>query len=634
MLFEEVLEYLEELVDIPLQPINESGEKLVIIDVDYEKKRYTLDKSESSATKKRTRAFSELNKIWNVLSQKGYTSVDQALGGAGSSRHQPETILANLPFIEHFKYDKKKHIYLRDKDTHELGTLKELSPSETREIKKRIDRYRDFDISLFYSAHNSQLSNLKQHLNYVFTKYPGESDVEAIKEAIAELGELETKLSEAVVTVDELPTVSLGGAPDELPEDSNEDDEGNDNEEQEPSDTLLLKPAIKGLQSTRISQVTPTVSLVYDRVNYKEIDLQPEFQRGDRIWPIKDKARLIESVLLRLPLPVFYFAERPNDDVDADLDFDWIVIDGLQRITAFVEFMGGKFKLTGLKQLSQYNDLTFSNLPRKEQRKIREYQIYGHLIQISEDSDEMIRELFHRINTYGKNLSYQEIRSALYPGSSNRFFKSFAEGSDFIDAIPAKVNSNRMLDIEYVLRAAAYTVLGYEKYSYDTTDAFLSHAMQVLNKHSYNPDKTIDESALVYQTLDYSFRAAFDTITQIFGNAAYKKEEEGKVNKILFELLVSIFALMTDEQRSLIAQEEYAVNFKYKLFKAIEKDLPTSSWISDTYSEQDRGFEYSISNSTSKKVTINYRFTSVVNMINEVTGMNYKFAPLLESENK
>ncbi|NOI27845.1 DUF262 domain-containing protein [Vibrio coralliilyticus] len=634
MHFEEVLEYLEELVNVPLQPINDSGEKLVILDVDYDKKRYTIDRSESGATKKRTRAFSELNKIWSVLSQKGYTSVDQALAGAGSSRHQPETILANLPFIEHFKYDKKKHIYLRDKDTHELGTLKELSLSETREIKKRIDRYRDFDISQFYSAHNNQLSTLKQHLSYVFTKYPGESDIEAIKKAIAELGELETKLSEAVVTVDELPTASLGETSEEVLDDSNEDDEGNDSEEQGSTDTSHLKSAVKGLQSTRISQVTPTVSLVYDRVNYKEIDLQPEFQRGDRIWPTKDKARLIESVLLRLPLPVFYFAERPNDDVDADLDFDWIVIDGLQRITAFVEFMGGEFKLTGLKQLPQYNDLTFSKLPRREQRKIREYQIYGHLIQISEDSDEMIRELFHRINTYGKNLSYQEIRSALYPGSSNRFFKKFAEGSDFIDAIPAKVNSNRMLDIEYVLRATAYTLLGYEKYSYSTTDAFLSHAMQVLNKHSYNTEKPIQSSALVYQQLDYRFRAAFETITQIFGDAAYKKEEDGKVNKILFELLVSIFALMTDEQRSLITQEENSVEFKCKFFEAIENDTHTSNWISNTYSEQNRGFEYSITNSTSKKVTIHYRFTSVANMINKISGMNYKFVPLLESENK
>lgn len=637
MQFEDVLDYLEELVNKPLQPINDTGEELLILDVDFEQKRYTVDKSKSGKTKKRTRPFSELNKIWNALVQKGYTSVDQALGGSGSSRHQPETVFANLPFIEHFKYEKKKHIYLRDKNTHELGTLKELSISETREIKKRIDRYRDFDISQFYSAHSSQLTSLQQLLDNVFTKYPGESDVKAIKETLTELTELETKLSEAVVTVDELPTVSLRGDVNELEEDGNEED----NEDQEGQEDLggstgseKSKQTSKGLQSTRISQVTPTISLVYDRVNYKEIDLQPEFQRGDRIWPDKDKARLIESILLRLPLPVFYFAERPNDDVDADLDFDWIVIDGLQRITAFVGFMGDKFKLSGLKQLPQYNGLTFSKLPRKEQRKIREYQIHGHLIQISEDSDEMIRELFHRINTYGKNLSFQEIRSALYPGSANRFFKKFAEENDFIDAIPAKISPDRMLDIEYLLRASAYTTLGYELYSYDTTDEFLSHAMQVLNKYSYSPEKSIENSGTVYQELDYRFRAAFETITTIFGDSAYKKEEDGKVNKILFELLVSVFALMSNEQRDVISEENNATELKNRLFRAIEKDESTSNWISDTYSDQSRGFDYSISNSTSKKVTILYRFTSVVNLINEVSGINYKFVPLLESENK
>lgn len=633
MKIKNVLDYLERLIGLELQPINDSNESLVILDVDYEKNRYTVDKT--SSTNKRTRSFSELQKIWDILNQKGYTSVDQALNGAGSSRHQPETIFANLPFIEHFKYEKKKHIYLRDNKTHELGTIRELAPSEAREIKKRIDRYRDFDISQFYSSHSGQLSILKKHLENVFTKYPGETDIEAIKGAFEELSELEVKLSEAIVTINEVPNISLGSTDEDddvLDDNFEENSERNDVSDSGESQT---KPTvIKGLQSTRISQVTPTVSLIYDRVNYNEIDLQPEFQRGDRIWPVKDKARLIESVLLRLPLPVFYFAERPNYDVDADLDFDWIVIDGLQRITAFVEFMALKYKLSGLKQLPQYNGLSYQDLPRKEQRKIREYQIQGHLIQISEDSDEMIRELFHRINTYGKNLSFQEIRSALYPGSANRFFKYFSGISDFKDAIPAKINPNRMLDIEYILRAVSFIILGYEKYTYDTNDEFLSYTMQVLNKHSYLQGEPICKSDTIYQDLDYRLKAAFETITHIFGNASYKKEEDGKINKVLFELLVSVFALMSDEQRMTISIGKNARSFKAKLLKSIKDDKKMSNWISNIYKDQNRGFDYSISNSTSKKVTILYRFRSVVNLINEVTNMGYTPKPLLDNENK
>ncbi len=91
MKLEEVLGYLEQMVGLKLQPINESNESLVILEVDRENSRYTVDKTQT--TRKRTRPFVELQKILSALNQKGFTSVDQALGGAGSSRHQPETIL-------------------------------------------------------------------------------------------------------------------------------------------------------------------------------------------------------------------------------------------------------------------------------------------------------------------------------------------------------------------------------------------------------------------------------------------------------------------------------------------------------------------------------------------------------------
>jgi len=635
MQFQDILDYLEQMVGLELQPINDSNDTLIILDVDFEKNRYTLDKT--SSTKKRTRSFSELQKVWDVLQQKGFSSVEQALNGAGSSRHQPETIFANLPCVEHFKYDDKKHLYLRDTDTHKLGTLKNLTSSDAKEIKKRIDRYRDFDISQFYSIHNHQLTILKDCLSNVFTKYPGEADVVSIKNTLQELEELEVKLSEVIVNIDNTPPNSLSST------DNEDEDEGDDNSElnfttglnkKDHSSVEASSIIPKGLQSTRISQVTPTVSLIYDRVGYKEIDLQPEFQRGDRIWPEKDKARLIESVLLRLPLPVFYFAERPNDDIDADLDFDWIVIDGLQRITALVEFMKGKYKLKSLKLLSQYDNCYFNDLPRKEQRKIREYQIYGHLIQISEDSDEMIRELFHRINTYGKNLSPQEIRSALYPGSANRYFRFFVEENTFIDAIPAKINSNRMLDIEYALRAVAYMILGYENYYYDTTDAFLSHAMQVLNKHSYKNENEFLHIDPIYKEIDSRLKSAFNCITEIFGDSAYKKETGGKVNKTLFESLSSIFALMSDEQRKLISSKSIALEFKSRLLKMIDMDEKTSTWESNNDVWSTRGFDYAVSNSTSKKITILYRFRSIVKLINDVSGMSFQPLPLLENENK
>lgn len=55
--------------------------------------------------------------------------------------------------------------------------------------------------------------------------------------------------------------------------------------------------------------------------------------------------------MLGLPLPVFYFAERANKDAESEVDFDWVVIDGLQRTTTLVDFVQGKFALKDLNQL-------------------------------------------------------------------------------------------------------------------------------------------------------------------------------------------------------------------------------------------------------------------------------------------
>ncbi|QYJ86914.1 DUF262 domain-containing protein [Shewanella mesophila] len=624
MQFIDVLQYLERMVGLHLQPINNSTETITILEVDYDNSRYLV----KSSTNKRTRTFSELKKIWSVFEQKGYVSVDQALNGSGSSRHQPETILANLPFVEHFKYEKKKHLFLKDSSTHELGTLKELSNIEAKKVRKRIDRYRDFDISQFYIIHRELVSSLENRLNTVFTKYPGESDVDSVQETINRIKDLEIKLSEAVVNIDLAEAYNTDIDDDSIPL-GTDSDEDNIIDEQISVDSDFVNVS-KGIVPTRITQISPTVSLLYDRVLHDEIDLKPEYQRKDRIWPIKDRARLIESILLGLPLPVFYFAERANKDPKADVDFDWVVIDGLQRTTTLVDFMKGEFALKELTQIPQYNTFMFKDLPRKEQRKIREYQIQGHLIQVSNDSEEMIRELFHRINTYGKNLSYQEIRSALYPGSSSRFCKYFASDDTFINSIPAKISSDRMLDVEYVLRATSFLILGFKSYNYKTNDDFLCEAMKTLNQYSFELDGSPEDAAPIFKDIDYRLKNSLRAIKAIFGNDAFKKEAGGKVNKVLFELLVSSFAMMSDEQRYLALEPKNSKLIKSELLRYIDKDVDDVEWESSVYKEQERGFDYAISNSTGKRVTVLYRFAAFTKILNKVESMKFQPKGLLE----
>lgn len=617
MQFDDVLNYLEEMVGLELQSLNGSNDPLKILEVDRVKGRYIIDKT--SSTNKRSRSFSELRKIWDVLSQKGFVSVEQALNGAGTSRHQPETILANLPNVEHFKYDRKKHLYLRPINTHEVGCLKELTTAESRELKKRIDHYLDFDISFFHTEHNRILSSLRENLANIFQKYPGETEVDTVEADLNSLDELQEKLAVSVVTLDSSETLndsqSMSGRNYEEDEVDEEYQEffGKHEEASEESQYLV---------ATRISQVFPTVSLLFDRINHNEIDLQPEFQRKDRIWPKKDKARLIESILLGLPIPVFYFAE--NSDIKQDID--WIVIDGLQRTTTLYDFMSGEFALEHLERRADLNEKFFKDLPRKEQRRIREYQISGHLIQVSNESDEMVRELFQRINTSGKNLSYQEIRSALYPGTANKFLKFVAESPEFLNATPLNINPDRMLDMEYVLRAVSYMCLGFSPFEYKKYDDFLCHTLVQLNRHDLAIEGGRIVKGDVYEDIFERILRAFETIKYIFGNEAYRKEPTGKLNKPLFELLVSVFAMMSKEQRNIVSSESIAPKIRECFYKMIQNDSKEYAiWSSSAFEAQDRGFDYSISNSTGKAVTIKYRFESFINMINTVSEIDFKF---------
>lgn len=106
-----------------------------------------------------------------------------------------------------------------------------------------------------------------------------------------------------------------------------------------------------------------------EKLEYEEIDLQPEFQRASDVWSVVTKSRLIESVLLGLPLPSFYFSE--------DLETNkWLIVDGLQRLCAFTDFCIKKtLKLKGLQFLTALEGSTYNDLDRTQIRRIKRAHI-------------------------------------------------------------------------------------------------------------------------------------------------------------------------------------------------------------------------------------------------------------------
>jgi uncharacterized protein with ParB-like and HNH nuclease domain len=264
-----------------------------------------------------------------------------------------------------------------------------------------------------------------------------------------------------------------------------------------------------------------SVFQVLRKMTLKEIVLNPEFQRN-LVWDPVRRSRLIESVLLRIPLPAFYF-----DGIDANR---WAVIDGLQRLSTLQDFVSEKnFTLHGLEYLTSAEGKNFDELPRGMQRDIEETQVTLFIIR-PETPPEVKFTIFYRINTGGLVLTAQEIRHALFQGKATTLLRELAQSDEFKRATGDGVSDTRMDARECVLRYLAFHVHPYTTYSKSDLNSFLSSAMKDLN----------GLSAIEIEKLANDFRDAMVRARQIFGRFAFRKfalgsSRRGPVNKALFE---------------------------------------------------------------------------------------------------
>ena len=179
------------------------------------------------------------------------------------------------------------------------------------------------------------------------------------------------------------------------------------------------------------------------------IILDSDFQRKN-VWKPAQKEELIESILMGLPLPIFYF----NQDKMGRL----IVVDGRQRLTALFEFMNDQWCFRNLKVLGELNGKKFSELDPLAQSHIEDYQIQAHVIQ-PPTPDRIKFDIFDRVNRAGTRLNKQEIRNALYQGHSTQLLKRIAENKAFEKATEGAFVSNpRMKDRYIVLRYLAFSL--------------------------------------------------------------------------------------------------------------------------------------------------------------------------------
>ncbi|MDR3299160.1 MAG: DUF262 domain-containing protein [Candidatus Accumulibacter sp.] len=260
------------------------------------------------------------------------------------------------------------------------------------------------------------------------------------------------------------------------------------------------------------------------RIDQGRFVLDPDFQRGF-VWDEKKQSRLIESILMRIPLPVFYVAE--------DADGRLIVVDGRQRLATLQHFFKGELRLS-LKDRAELNGKKFDDLEDRLKNRVEDCQLLFYII--DHDVPERARlDIFERVNG-GEKLTRQQMRNAIYNGEGTQFLKNEAESDLFRKATGDSLNVKTMQDREFVNRFCAFSLLSLKTYKGDMDD-WLARGLTELGKLP-------EENRCA---LSNKFRHSLKNNQTVFGRHAFRKYDSMDQDSRRRPINVSIFDVMSVE---------------------------------------------------------------------------------------
>lgn len=265
---------------------------------------------------------------------------------------------------------------------------------------------------------------------------------------------------------------------------------------------------------------------VLRRIDDQTIILNPEFQR-DFVWSNQKQSRLIESVLMRIPLPVYYVAE--------DLTGRLVVVDGLQRLTTFQRFAKKELKL----ELSNpdLSGKTIDQLAPKLRRRFEDGQLTFYSID-AKAPDRVRLDIFDRVNS-GVPLTRQQMRNALYSGPATALLRELAHMDEFNEATGYAFDKQEryrgeQLDREAVNRFLAFRTLGWDSYTSDM-DEFLGRALEEVNK---KPDAAL-------RSIREAFTRSMKHNLRVFERHAFCRHESPEQRKRPFNVvLFEVFSVL------------------------------------------------------------------------------------------
>lgn len=276
-----------------------------------------------------------------------------------------------------------------------------------------------------------------------------------------------------------------------------------------------------------------TVSEVVKRIKAGRYQLDPDFQR-DFVWPVDKQSRLIESCIMRIPLPVFYVAEGMDGRI--------AIVDGLQRLTTFDRFLRDEFALilkTGEGQPPHPLDARkFTQLPIQLQERIEDTQLTLYILDPKAPERAKL-DIFERVNS-GVPLTRQQMRNCLFSGPATLWLRNAAQSPEFLSASGRSLQRKTMRDREAINRFCAFYLLGEDNYKSADMDDFLARGLKYMTENSNELENLSKVFAHSMQANRYLFKEhAF--------RKSLAKEESYAARSVLNIALFDVFSVLLTE---------------------------------------------------------------------------------------
>ena len=325
------------------------------------------------------------------------------------------------------------------------------------------------------------------------------------------------------------------------------------------------------------------LSTLRDMVDDGDIIPNPDYQR-DYVYNDKQASRLVESVLMGIPIPTIYLC--------VEEDNTYSVIDGQQRITSLVRYLKNDFALNGLQELNELNGKCYKDLSKDIQKKLKSSSL--STISLLKQSTALKYEIFARLNQGAVKLNPQELRNCIYRGTFNKMLDDIAATNPHLHNLFHDDN-NRKSYQERILRF--FALRNYQDYQ--------SSMLKTMN--SYMELHRNDEEDEIKAAKD-RFNNTIDIIKQVLGNEAFMAFDRNK-NTILEKFSGSVYDSIIIpfsffDKHSLIVNAD-------KIREAVMNvKMTDESYREDTYA------------ATGSKVRVIRRIQTIYNLILSITGNN------------